>query len=451
MRILKRATTICIMNLLDKKTFPLGSGLALLLIPFFFACEDPNELGVQVDSNNQDIAVRDTTISIPLSTILIDSLRTNQFTSMLVGNLEDSVTGSVHCTAYTQYSPNSGPFPEDTLNFVSAFISLKINEVRTADNILSGHIDVHESNDTLYNQVIYLAKRKLDYNPTPIAQVDYNINIDQDSVLNIPMNDLGQELFDKLLRADQDSAYRDSLVQNQLYYQPLVFNTTSTNSGLMSLSLSNDTSSFYIEMKSPTSDSTYYYKFNFNGRGHFTNIERDRTGSKLASLEEEYNDEFSGSYAYGSMVDGTFAKLDLAPVKAFIAANTGLIVNNASLQINNTDYGSEFVVPFSSVRFYFIRNGRINGPIGSNRLAAFSSTILADASYSSSNVDYFNAIHNDDPPNYSGEITQFTQIFADDALGIDLNEIVILNPTTTSLQKTIFTEAGMTIYYTVIK
>lgn len=451
MRILKRATTICIMNLLDKKTFPLGSGLALLLIPFFFACEDPGELGVQVDSNNQNIAVKDTTISIPLSTILIDSLRTNQFTTMLVGNAEDSVTGSVQCTAYTQYSPASGTLPDDTLDFVSAYIRFKINEVRTTDNILSGHIDVHESDDTLYNQVIYLAKRKIDYNPTPITGVDYNINIDTDSILTIPMNDLGLELYNQLVRADQDSAFKDSLQQNRLYYQPLVFNTTSSNSGLMSLSLSNDTTALYIEMKSPTSDSTYYYRYRFNGRGHFTNIERSKSGSKLSTLVDEYSSEHSGGYAYGSMVDGIFAKLDLAPVKAFMEANPGLIVNNARININNTDYGSEFVVPFTSLRFYFIRSGKINGPIGNSRLTAFSSTILSDASYSSSSVDYFNTIYNDDPPNYSGEITQFTQIVADDALGIDLEEIVILNPTTTSLQKTIFTGAEITIYYTVIK
>ena len=451
MRISKRATSICIMNLLDKKTFPLGPGLALLLIPFFFACEDPGELGVQVDSDNQNIEVRDTTITLPLSTILIDSLRTNQFTTLLVGNMEDSVTGSVHCTAYTQYSPASGTFPGDSLDFVSAYISFKINEVRTADNILSGHIDVHESDDTLYNQAIYLAKRKIEFDPTPITGIDYNINIDVDSVLTIPVNDLGVELYDQLVRYATDSAFQDSLKQNLLYYQPLVFNTTSSNSGLMSLSLSNDTSALYIEMKSPTSDSTYYYRFNFNGRGHFTNIERDKAGSKLSPLTEEYTTEVSGGYAYGSMVDGAFAKLDMTPINEFMAASPGLIINNSRIKLNNTDYGSEFVIPFTSIRFYFIKNGRINGPIGTSRLAAFTSTILSDLSYSSSSVEYFNAIHDDDPPNYSGEITQFTQIVADNGFGLDIDEIVILNPTTTSLQKTIFTEAEITIYYTVIK
>ncbi len=452
MRILKRATTICIMNLLDKKTFPLGSGLALLLIPFFFACEDPGELGIQVSSDNQNVEVRDTTISLPMSTILIDSLRTNQFTTLLVGNMEDSVTGSVRCTGYTQYSPASGTFPGDSLDFVSAFISFKINEVRTTDNVLSGHIDVHESNDTLYNQAIYLAKRKIEFNPTPISQIDYNINIDEDSVLTFPVNDLGMELYDQLVRYGTDTAFQDSLQQNLLYYQPLVFNTTSSNSGLMSLSLSNDSSAIFIEMKSPTSDSTYYYKFNFNGRGHFTNIERDKAGSKLASLTEEYTDEFSGGYAYGSMVDGAFAKVDMGPLKAFLAATPGLIVNSSRIKLNNTDYGSEFIIPFSSLRFYFIRNsGKINGPIGNSRVSAFLSTILSDLSYSSSSVDYLNAIHDEDTPNYAGEITQFTQIVADDALGIDVNEIVILNPTPTSLQKTIFTGAEITIYYTVIQ
>ncbi|MEQ8880271.1 MAG: hypothetical protein RLQ12_11585, partial [Cyclobacteriaceae bacterium] len=93
----------------------------------------------------------------------------------------------------------------------------------------------------------------------------------------------------------------------------------------------------------------------------------------------------------------------------------------------------------------------INGPIGTSRLTAYTSTILSDPSYSSSSIEYLNAIHEDDPPNYSGDITQFTQIVADDGLGIDLNGIVILNPTPTSLQKTIFTGAEVTIYYTTIK
>ncbi len=439
------------MNLLDRKAFPLGSGLVFLLIPFFFACEDPADLGIRVRPDNQNITVRDTTITLPLSTILIDSLRTNQFTTLLIGNSEDSVTGNVSCTGYTQYSPALGTFPGDSLEFVSATMKFKINEVRTTDNILSGHIDVHESNDTLYNQVIYLASRQIDFNPTPISQVDYNINIDEDSILNIPVNSLGMELFDQLLRYDTDTVFRDSLQRNLLYYQPLVLNTTSTNSGLMALSLSNDSSAIWIEMRSASTDSTYYYKYNFNGRGHFTNIQRDRTGAKLQTLNEEYTDEFIGGYAYGSMVDGTFAKVDLAPLKAFYENNPDLIVNNSRINLNTTDYASEFVVPFSTIRFYFIRDGRINGPIGSSKIAAVTSAVLADISYSSSGIDYLNITHEAEPPNYSGAVTQFTQIFADDGLGIELEEMVILTPSTTSLSKSVFTDAEITLFYTIIQ
>ncbi|XOV92879.1 MAG: hypothetical protein ACFHWX_22110 [Bacteroidota bacterium] len=438
------------MNLLDKGNFLIKSGLVLLLIPFFFACQDPDELGVKVSSDNQNVTVSDTTITLPLSTILIDSLRTNQFASLLVGNMQDSVTGTVACTGYTQYSPGTGTFPGDTLEYVSANIKLKIIDARTTTNMLNGHIDIHESNDTLYNQVVYLADREIEYNPTPIAQIDYNINIDQDSIITIPLNDLGQDLFDQLVKYNTDTLFKDSLDRSLLYYQPLVLNTTSVNTGLMALSLSNDSSAIFIEMKSPTSDSTYYYKFNFVSRGHFTHIERDRAGSKLASLVDEYIDEYGNGYAYGSMVDGVYAKVDMKPLKEFLSANENIIINNSRISMTITDYSSEFIVPFNSIRYYYIKKGRINGPIGSSRLAAYTSTILSNSSYSSSSADFLSMVYQDDTPNYSGEVTLFTQIYADDALGIDMEEMVVLSSTPTSIRQTIFTGAEVTVFYTLV-
>ncbi len=452
MRILKRAISICTMNLLDKKNILVRSGLVLLLIPFFFACDDPGELGIQVEGNDQNISVKDTTIALPFSTILIDSLRTSGFSTILVGNAEDSVTGAVSCIGYTQYSPSSGTFPGDTLEFESASLKFHINEVRTIDNILSGHIDVHESSDTLYSQVVYLADREVAFDPTPITQVDYSINVDQDSVLSIPLNDLGEELFNKMVRYDADEDYKDSIQRNLIYFPPLVLKTTSSNSGLMSLSLNNDSSAIFVKMKSPKTDSTYSFKLNFNGRGEYTYIEREKTGAKLSSLTEEYVSNFTPGNSYGSMVDGTYVKLNLDPLKTFIEQNPQLIVNNARLTLSTTDYDSDFIIPFTGIRFFYIRNGKISGPGSISTNTRFNSVILSDASYANSgSSDYLSMVHEADSSHYAGEVTLFTQIIADNAFAFDLDEVVILNPTPVSIKKSIITKSELVIYYTNIK
>ena len=454
MRILRRAIIICIMNLLDKRKYLIWSGLACMLIPFFFACDDPNELGILVEGDEQGIRVRDTTFTLPISTIYIDSLRTDQFNSTIVGRSLDSIFGELKAESYFHYGPLGGVGPGDTLEFSSSFIVLEAEDISAKESLSNEHWDFHEALDTLYSQAIYLANKETPYDPNPILQYDFSFNPEDDSLISCPFDIVGQKLFDQLVKAEQDTVFRDSLVSGQLYYSPLVLVPGDQNEGLFTLELDSDTAGIYVEMRSPSTDSLYYYKFNLGRKGYYSRIVRDRSGSTLQSLQNEYEDEYVSDRAYGSMVHGVYLKVDLQPLQNFVDQHNSLVVNDSRLTLNTVDYSSmDFISPYPNVQFLFIRGSKINGPGTILSSERFFNALLNEASYRSSSgqQSLLTMSLQSDSTIYRGSTTLFTQLFADAQSNEDRDELVVINPFVTSVKQTVFTDAQLDFYYTLLE
>ncbi len=155
---------------MDNLTYFLKPGLAVLLIPFFFACNDPAELGLELERDDEKVSLKDTTLVLPSSTIYIDSLRTDQYTNTLFGKYADNTFGEVTAVSNNQYNAGGATLPEDSLAFKSAVLRLKVNAVRTRSVAGGETVTIYESSDTIFNSGIYLADRTLTKMGSPIAE-----------------------------------------------------------------------------------------------------------------------------------------------------------------------------------------------------------------------------------------------------------------------------------------
>ena len=102
---MKNLTSIFTMTLLAKKLNFLKSGLVILLVPFFFACDDPNALGVELDDDSAKTQVKVIDFTLPVQTVVIDSLLTEGQGGIAVGSVTgDSIVGNLKTIGITEYS-----------------------------------------------------------------------------------------------------------------------------------------------------------------------------------------------------------------------------------------------------------------------------------------------------------------------------------------------------------
>ncbi len=446
------------MTLLDKQTHLYKSGLALLLVPFFFACDDPSNLGLQVDERENEFQTEKVEFTLPVSTIGIDSLRTEHFSASLVGKYSDPITGTVEAISYNSYGINGGQLPDqgDSLQFSRAFIRMKIFDSRLNQPLTGESLSIHLAEDTLYSRAVYLADRAIPYDPEPIATFTYDFNPEIDTVLEIPLSDdFGRFLFTRLDRVTNPGGdYADSLTRSLYYYDPLVFVPGADNQGILGFDLASDTSAIYVEMVNSQGTESYY-TFDFR-EAHYNQLNRDRSTGQLNDLSTEYTPSANtGDYSYVDMIAGVYTKVALQPLLDFVELNPEVIVNNSVIELNAITPGSSYIDNLERLQYYFLLdNGRINGP-GGQTAASGQYAMLTEGSYLSSGTDVLNAVV-DNQLRYRSNITLFSQVLFNNFSNEEdylTEELVLLSPRTLSLDQTtlVNSEVKLTLYYTSIK
>ena len=91
------------MNLLDR----VGKWALICLVPFFFQCEDPNQIGAKLNPNNENLNTLYKEFTLPASLILSDSIVTSNARRLLVGIIDDPVFGKIKAISFTQLGLNT--------------------------------------------------------------------------------------------------------------------------------------------------------------------------------------------------------------------------------------------------------------------------------------------------------------------------------------------------------
>lgn len=375
------------------------SGLVLFaLIPFFFACDDPSSEGIVVDEDNSNTSTRVVELTLPMSTIYIDSLLTQQFSGrellpfLNVGSVQDDpVYGDLKAIAYSEYglTGGSGVIPRDSLEFVRAFVVLQSNgQPVIKDGASMQEISVYESTDTLFSTAFYLSNFHLEYDETkPIGFISEPIS-EQDSIFGIVLDDsFGRGIYRRLFNANNtndvvfEALNRDSITDSSK--PALVFEPGPNNQSLFTMDITKDTVGLYLEMQDTTqSGRKYYYKFLLGG-DKYSEIIRDRSGSQYSALVNDYDEIDNSTTAHLNMIAGLHPSIDLTPFKNFLLDNGNIVMNRVELVIGNNDTDDENNPSLNSLRFLIpnAQGGRINGAAIYLNINISAYALLANSAY----------------------------------------------------------------------
>jgi hypothetical protein len=455
---LKIRTTTYTMNLLVNKNYFAVSGLAFLLIPFFFACDDPTQLGLELDAEESPLNSDKIEFVLPSSNIRIDSLRTDDFELSVFGQFSDSIYGTTKAISYNDFNFFGGVIPEgDSLEYSSVYLNLSVSDLRS-HGILSGEkIAIHLAKDSLYINPVYLASMSVDYDPIPVGELTFDFDPSKDSIIRVPLNDdFGLFLYDRLEKAKVAGDYRDSLFQGLYHYAPLALVPGASNEGMFLFDLNAEDTKLVIEM-STVFGKVYTFEFDFND-AHFSQIIRDNSTGKLNDISMEYTESnVPSSRVYLDMIAGINPKLALAPYIDFLKTNNDFIINRATLTMGVANDNDQ-IENVSSIRALFIKsNGKINGT-GILLGDGFNNAILSEAGYTSS-ANTSNVLNMGiDAANseVKVDVTLFAQLMADyyrNNSSSITDELVLWSPNTVGLGQTSFikNEIKLTLYYTTIK
>jgi len=146
------------------------------------------------------------TFKVDLSTILLDSIATSSTKIAFVGGVKDDVFGSVKCESYFDLAYESFSDIEERAVFDSAAFVLGYSGYSYGDTTSLMTLTIHKltekispfDNGYLYNNTSF------DYEPEPTGTVTFFPEPNSsDSTINIPVNQLGEELFTLILNKDE--------------------------------------------------------------------------------------------------------------------------------------------------------------------------------------------------------------------------------------------------------
>ena len=181
-----------IMNLSARK---LGLGVILLTSVLLTSCEKSGEFGIGDDAISP-IEFFTEQISISSSVVMVDSIRTDNSVSLLVGQITDSDFGTSVGKVFNKLNLNKGALPDITSDAVldSVQINLNFNYIHEGQNdkldLTVGFLPVN----SIYDTALYFANSPspnttgslLDPNITELGRQTYTIgNLESSYVMNV--------------------------------------------------------------------------------------------------------------------------------------------------------------------------------------------------------------------------------------------------------------------------
>jgi hypothetical protein len=323
------------------KQLGLFSFLGLLL--FATSCKRPeNDLGSELLPNEDGLtALQTDTITIIATTVQEDSIRTDELSSVMLGNYIDPILGSTRASFNTQVrlSTTSPDFPESFI-----IDSVVLGLVYTGDfygKLAKQQIFVHELTEDLENDSTYYTNTKHSYNITNEVKSGWNtydfrpedlVIVGTDSVIPQLRIHLNEALGQKLLTATDDQlSSNDNFLQffKGLHVSPGFADACVANFDLID---SDSKLSVYYRYDNDGVEDTTYYHFNITSEcSYYTQVEHNRAGTALAPLDSD--NDVSGDVMTYVQAAGSMKTLIEFPFLSDLDAIENKSVNRAELRI----------------------------------------------------------------------------------------------------------------------
>lgn len=356
------------MNLWDKT---LRTGLVVVSALFIFSCEDPTELGANLQ-NLQNLEVRYAEIPLEGMQMRIDSMNTTNRGFLAVGRVNDPVFGSIMAESYTNlaYTPGQQIPSDAVLDSVTCF--LIFNRPYAASGTPANiQLSIHELTTTFERESSATSTDKLEYSSVALGQksVTFESNNTIDTTYVLLNDQISARLFAFAKSEETDSSYQHFI--NTKLKGIAITSTVGTN-GITQIANQVGQSGILLHYHIPDKDDTLAYRFNFNYINQnildlkgsiYTEI--DRSGTPLAAIDavpEQTPVDLQGDKLYLQNLSGILPVLNLDNFFAYFDTIPHAVINRADLVFGTTTTEGILVKsePSQVITYYFTDDNEVN-------------------------------------------------------------------------------------------
>ena len=317
------------MNLLDKKL-----RLILILASFLISCEDedPNEIGTELDPNQDNVVVKFAEIIVDNSVTYIDSIVTTNTGRLLVGRYNDPEFGLIEAEAYTELIPDFVQTIADSARLDSAILDLKYSYFFGQDFELQQTISVHALTDnlSLFN---HFSSVKLEFLADSMGQATFQVFPEEDTLVSIPLStglgiNTALSIFNIVRKTDFISQIAFA---NE--YSGIALVGSEENNTMLGFNPSESQLKLYFSLPGDTIASIYTLTMGAQGISYHSII-GERSGTQISELNQFYLEVTpQDSSMYLQSGTGILPKLDFQSYLNFLDTIDNIIINRAELQI----------------------------------------------------------------------------------------------------------------------
>lgn len=341
---------------------------------FLFSCEDEDntyEVGSSWMDAQSKIVMIDT-LTVKMSTIMMDSTVTSGKSVMMIGNIKDQTFGKVTSSSLFELNPSSYSISSPTnAVFDSIVMYLTNTDFYYGDTLKTYKLDVHPLTDRIKLNNGYLYnKSNFNYSSTSIGSAQFYPRPNTDSsYVKIKLDQsYGQTLFNTL---------KNSAVTNQEhflnFYKGLALVPSSDNNAMLRFGIN---SSYQVQINKSTKEKVtntvrmYYHTTSQNGTElvkytldlnpstsyQYNKIQSDFTGSELATLtpNNPISSTSLGNKTYLMAGIGVYTKVEIPYLKSLKNLYQNYKIIDATLSVSPVAgyYSNQFYNP--SPLYYYI-------------------------------------------------------------------------------------------------
>jgi hypothetical protein len=314
-------------------TWPAKLTAILIIFSVATSCEDPSNIGLELDPDNNQIGVFYQEIPLSASVVLQDSLSTTNSGVLVYGNEQSDFFGKTESIGYSRLFYNrdiARPKENAVLDSVKFLINMR--EVVTEDTINSKTIHVHLLTEQIQD-LEYYNFSSVAYDPTPFFSGSFDFTDRQDTVMVSKIdNALTDEIFSELV----NGRYFQDIFSFRQFLPGIAFKAEEGENVSFSTLVGNSTGFiFYYKNEGDTVSRSYPIAtgINFNLARHFSQVINDPTGTPLEAVIEKNKAYQLPDFVGSKSTMGLQVKLDLSPLDDFLDTLSNINFNQVTLEM----------------------------------------------------------------------------------------------------------------------
>ena len=304
-------------------------GLCIPIAAIFSSCEDPSNIGLELDPNNNQIGV--SYIEIPLSADVVqrDSIYTTNAGVVQYGRSENDFFGVTEAIGYSRLFFNRDVArPREGARLDSVKLNISFREVIAEELQTPKKLSIHLLQEQIQDRDYY-SFNGLAYDPAPTFEATIDFRAKQDTIVTLPVDNAFTDLvFEELV----DGRYFGDIFAFREFLPGLVFKGEDAS---FSTRIGNNTGLiFYYTNDGDTISRAYPIAtgLNFNLARHFTQTVIDRAGTPTEVIQEKNKAYNLGQYAGGKSTYGLVMKLNMDPLDEFLDTLVNVTFNQVILE-----------------------------------------------------------------------------------------------------------------------